>query len=78
MSAVGSASAESPLVLAGGNGDDSLIGALGNDTLQGNAGNDWLVASDGFADILNGGEDDDTAEGDTGIDSFNDIETLLT
>jgi Ca2+-binding RTX toxin-like protein len=54
-----------PLQLAGGNGNDTLIGALGNDLLSRGAGNDELAGSDGD-DTLIGGKGEDTLRGNTG------------
>lgn len=54
-----------PLQLAGGNGNDTLIGALGNDLLSGGAGNDELAGSEGD-DTLIGGKGDDTLRGNAG------------
>lgn len=44
--------------VAGGNGDDVLLGGTGDDTLSGNDGDDVLIGGDGF-DALNGGAGDD-------------------
>ena len=45
--------------LMGGNGADSLTGDAGADVLTGGAGNDTLIADD--TDIIDGGDDTDTA-----------------
>lgn len=51
-------------LLAGGAGDDTLIGTSGNDSLLGGEGNDRLVGLAG-SDTLNGGDGDDTYVFDT-------------
>ncbi|SDG35454.1 MULTISPECIES: hypothetical protein [unclassified Duganella] len=57
--------------ILGGAGNDTLTGAEGNDTLRGGAGNDSLLGGDGndllnagagTADIVDGGNGDDTLE----------------
>jgi RTX calcium-binding nonapeptide repeat (4 copies) len=47
--------------LHGLSGDDTLIGGLGADTLLGSTGSDVLRARDGARDMLDCGEDSDTA-----------------
>jgi len=62
------APAEAGLLLAGGDGDDSLVGSEGADTLVGGAGDDWIRGGPGD-DLLVGGEGNDTIDGGTGDDS---------
>jgi Ca2+-binding RTX toxin-like protein len=50
--------------LFGHGGNDVLDGGGGNDLLQGREGNDRLIADDGFADTVDGGDGTDTAESD--------------
>jgi Ca2+-binding RTX toxin-like protein len=50
-----------PVILSGGNGDDSLVGGRGNDRLDGGPGNDRLAGDQG-ADDLFGGDGVDTAD----------------
>ena len=66
-------------LIAGGDGDDRLVGANfddrlfggnGNDTLEGGTGNDQLFGGDGN-DTLNGGFGDDELEGGKGDDIIN-------
>ncbi|HEY7120635.1 MAG TPA: choice-of-anchor D domain-containing protein [Tepidisphaeraceae bacterium] len=58
-----------PLVLNGGNGNDTLIGGGGNDALNGNAGDDNLDGGDGN-DTLLGGSNDDVLTGGAALDSL--------
>lgn len=44
-----------PLLIFGGNGDDTITGSSGNDRLEGNSGNDSISISEGD-DIIVGGE----------------------
>jgi hypothetical protein len=44
--------------------------------MNGSAGDDWLVANDGVVDTLDGGEDNDTAEADSGLDLTINVEVL--
>lgn len=66
------------LVMAGREGDDTLIGGtigdtlyggVGNDILQGNEGDDALVGGDGD-DFISGGDGDDLLLGSAGDDTF--------
>ncbi len=54
--------------LLGRDGDDTLDGGIGNDTLSGSGGNDRLFGGDGN-DIINGGLGSDVADGGIGIDT---------
>jgi acrosin len=62
--------------VAGGSGNDILVGDSGNNTLTGNGGNDILVGNDGIdtlqggdgRDILIGGNGSDALDGSTGED----------
>ena len=58
------------LNIAGGSGNDTLIGAQLADTLSGGAGNDWLVAQDTDA-LIDGGAGTDTAEFVTEVNAAN-------
>lgn len=53
--------------VAGGGGDDKLVGGVDDDTFQGDAGNDILNGNDGD-DSLSGGSDDDILRGGQGND----------
>jgi Ca2+-binding RTX toxin-like protein len=53
--------------LAGGDGDDLIMGGSGNDTLEGNNGFDLLDGGSGN-DTLRGGDDDDVLIGGAGAD----------
>ena len=55
------------VTLAGGSGNDRLIGGSRNNVLNGNAGNDVLTGGDG-ADTLNGGVGNDILVGNDGSD----------
>ena len=52
--------AATPVLVSGGEGNDTLSGGLGDDTLRGGSGNDRLV----------GGEGSDTLDGSTGDDAI--------
>jgi Ca2+-binding RTX toxin-like protein len=58
-----------PLVLSGGEGDDTLIGGQGADQLSGDRGNDTLRAGGGD-DILAGGAGNDKLIGGNGADQL--------
>ena len=58
--------------LIGSLGNDLLEGGRGNDSMLGNGGGDYFVATDGAADVLNGGSGNDTAESDD-IDTLTEI-----
>jgi Ca2+-binding RTX toxin-like protein len=50
-------------LLSGGEGDDQLFDGAGSDTVMGDAGDDVIhVATDGEADVLNGGEGTDVLD----------------
>ena len=60
--------------LRGNDGNDTLTGGEGSDTLRGDAGNDRIFGDEpgdvwGFADLIYGGEGDDTITG-TGSDTM--------
>jgi Ca2+-binding RTX toxin-like protein len=61
----------------GGLGDDFISGGPGHDHLFGDAGNDRLNGRDGAADVLDGGEGDDTATRDEGLDTLISIEHIV-
>lgn len=50
-------------------GDDTIDGGLGSDLILGFAGMDTITATDGVADIVNGGPDVDICTVDPGIDT---------
>ncbi|HEY1379779.1 MAG TPA: calcium-binding protein, partial [Gemmataceae bacterium] len=56
-------------VLAGGAGNDLVVGGSGNDTLSGGAGND-LVYGAGGNDVLDGGDGADRLYGNAGNDTL--------
>jgi VCBS repeat-containing protein len=64
-----SSSANIPVTLYGGEGNDYLAGGLQGDKLFGEAGNDRLLGGAG-ADELDGGEDNDTLAGAAGNDTL--------
>ncbi|MGE5610423.1 MAG: hypothetical protein ACM359_14320 [Bacillota bacterium] len=53
-------------VINGGAGNDSINGGEGLDSLYGQAGDDWIIANDGEADRLDGGNGRDTGRRDPG------------
>ncbi len=61
-----------PVVLDGGDGDDTLLSGSGDDLLLGGAGNDRLDAGAGD-DTLDGGEGDDTMIGGDGDDQYDEV-----
>lgn len=56
-------------VIAGGNGNDTLLGTAGSDLILGGNGDDLLSGGDGN-DLLSGGNGDDTLSGGAGADHF--------
>lgn len=58
-----------PVLLDGGDGNDTLTGSNGNESLTGGAGNDTLKAGSGD-DVLDGGADDDWLVGSNGDDTL--------
>jgi Ca2+-binding RTX toxin-like protein len=69
---IGSAGANT---LTAGQGNDTIEGGAGNDMLNGGNGDDTIRARDGFADLVNCGPGNDTAEVDT-LDRVEDCETV--
>lgn len=63
-------------MLDGGDQNDRLDGGSGTDNLLGGLGNDTIFARDLIADLLDGGDGNDSAHIDT-IDSRTNIEALL-
>ena len=61
--------------LLGVDGNDTLDGGAGNDVLSGGDGDDTIRARDGFADFVNCGPGNDTAEVDT-LDRVEDCENV--
>ncbi len=47
-----------PVVISGGDGDDTLFGSAGNDTIDGGAGDDIILGLAGNDSLLGGGGDD--------------------
>ena len=68
MSSGGSASADVPLHVDAGNGDDTVVGGAGADTIVGGNGDDNLRGGAG-ADVLFGDNGDDFADGGVGTDT---------
>ena len=68
LSSTGDLASITSLVLAGGDGADTLFGGNGPDILLGGDGDDWLDGNRG-ADDVNGGADDDTIAWDPGDES---------
>jgi VCBS repeat-containing protein len=64
-----SSSANIPVTMYGGEGNDYLAGGLQGDKLFGEAGNDRLLGGSG-ADELDGGDDNDTLSGAAGNDTL--------
>lgn len=62
--------------IIGSSADDVIDGGAGRDSLVGGFGNDRFLARDGEADILDGGDGDDSAESDS-IDTLFSVETIL-
>jgi len=60
--------ASKPLVVFGGNGNDSIIGGDANDTLYGGAGDDVIAGGDGV-DLIFGGIGNDIVNGNKGNDT---------
>ncbi len=58
-----------PIIIDGGNGQDSLTGGLGNDELSGGNGNDTLRGLE-RDDLLEGGNGDDLLDGGVGDDTL--------
>ena len=56
-------------VIAGGDGDDFLVGSVDNDIIEGGAGNDTLNGGAGN-DLLIGGADNDIIDGGAGNDTL--------
>ncbi len=63
-------------LLNGCQGDDLLDGGDGNDTLNGGIGDDTLWASDGLADMLNGGSGYDSTIIDGELDAVSNVEAF--
>jgi Ca2+-binding RTX toxin-like protein len=63
--------------LYGGWGDDRLRGGRGRDWLRAGPGQDVLLARDGRRDRVNGGDGQDSAQIDRGIDRLRHVEVLL-
>ncbi len=61
-----------PVVLDGGDGDDTLLAGSADDLLLGGPGNDSLVGNAGN-DTLDGGEGDDTMVGGDGDDQYDEV-----
>jgi dipeptidyl aminopeptidase/acylaminoacyl peptidase len=64
-------------VLRGLGGRDKLTGGSGRDVLEGGDGGDTIVARDGRRDIVRGGDDNDSARVDRGLDRVTGVERLL-
>ncbi len=64
-----------PLIVAGGQGDDTIIGGTGDDQLSGDEGNDSLVGGAG-RDLIRGGDGDDTLEGGDGDQRYRATDSL--
>jgi len=62
--------------LLGYEGNDSLDGGGGEDRLFGGFGDDMLIGDDGFADVIRGGNDNDTAVVDSLLDTVLDVENV--
>jgi Ca2+-binding RTX toxin-like protein len=60
--------------LTGGTSDDQITGGKGRDSLAGGLGNDSITANDGVADGVDGGDGDDTAYVDGGLDTVTNVE----
>jgi len=58
-----------PLMLTGGNGNDTLTGYESSETIVGNGGNDVLYGRGGD-DVLEGGVGNDNLQGDAGADTL--------
>ena len=69
---IGSAAANT---LSSGAGNDTIDGGTGNDVLNAGSGDDTVRARDGFADFVNCGDGNDTAEVDT-LDTVQECETV--
>lgn len=61
----------------GSGNDDALDGGTGSDLLVAGDGNDKVWAQDGEADDIDGGPGNDQSEGDSVLDDFLNVETLL-
>jgi Ca2+-binding RTX toxin-like protein len=59
--------------LRGGSAGDSLHGGAGADSLFGNSGDDRITANDGTADVIDGGDGNDTLVEDVGLDSVSNV-----
>jgi hypothetical protein len=66
-------SADTPVTMTGGPGDDLLVDNDNGNTLVGGEGNDVLIANGG-CDVLDGGDGDDFLSGGPGHDSFSEGE----
>jgi dipeptidyl aminopeptidase/acylaminoacyl peptidase len=64
-------------VLRGLGGRDRLTGGGGRDVLEGGDGGDTLIARDGRRDVVRGGDDNDSARIDRGLDVVSGVERLL-
>ena len=65
------------LIADGGAGNDTLAGGAGNDTLDGATGDDTLLARDGAADTVHGGDGHDRAVTDAiTVDAVDGVESL--
>ena len=64
-------------VLRGLGGRDKLTGGSGRDVLEGGDGGDTIIARDGRRDVVRGGEDNDAARIDPGLDRVTGVERLL-
>jgi WD40-like Beta Propeller Repeat/RTX calcium-binding nonapeptide repeat (4 copies) len=64
-------------VLRGLGGRDKLTGGAGRDVLEGGDGGDTIIARDGRRDIVRGGDDNDSARVDRGLDRVTEVERLL-
>ncbi len=63
--------------LTGGTADDQITGGNGRDSLAGGLGNDTLMANDGLADGVDGGDGDDTAYVDDALDTVTNVEHVI-
>jgi Ca2+-binding RTX toxin-like protein len=64
-------------VLRGLGGRDRLTGGTGRDRLEGGDGADTIIARDGRRDVVRGGDDNDSARIDRGLDDVSGVEKLL-
>ncbi|MDO9353189.1 MAG: hypothetical protein Q7T55_05810 [Solirubrobacteraceae bacterium] len=64
-------------VIRGGAGNDILSGSIGSDTIKGENGDDQINDKDGYADNVDGGNDNDTFRRDATLDTATNIETYL-